>query len=45
MSDNLCDTCLHKYCCMDSDAGIRGVNHSSCNGYAPIKNEEGGAKE
>ena len=46
MSDNksLCDTCLYKYCCLQSEAGIRGANRSVCNGYAPLKNEEDGAE-
>jgi hypothetical protein len=43
MSDNksLCDTCLFKYCCVQSEAGISGANRLVCNGYAPFKNEEG----
>ena len=43
MSDNksLCNTCLYKYSCVHSDAGISGANHSVCNGYAPLKNDEG----
>ena len=41
---SLCDTCLYKYCCVDSDAGISWANHSVCNGYEPIKNEKGGAE-
>lgn len=46
MSENksLCDTCLYKYSCEHSDAGISFANHLVCYGYAPIKNEEGGAK-
>ena len=46
MSDNksLCDTCLYKYCCERSDAGISWANHSVCYGYALIKDEEGGAE-
>lgn len=45
MSDNksLCDTCLYKYSCKDSDAGISFANHLVCYGYAPVKDEKGGA--
>lgn len=47
MSDNksLCDTCLYRYSCEDSDAGISWANHSVCYRYAPVKNEEGGVEE
>lgn len=45
MSDNksLCDTCLYKYSCEHSDAGISFANHLVCYGYAPVKNEKGSA--
>ncbi len=44
MSDNksLCDTCLYKYCCERSDAGISYANHSVCYVYVPVKNEKDG---
>lgn len=43
MSDNksLCDTCLYRYSCEQSDAGISIANHLVCYGYAPIKDENG----
>jgi len=46
MNDNksICDTCLYKYNCLSSDAGMSGTNHSVCNGYAPITNEKDGAE-
>lgn len=42
MSDNksLCDTCLYKYCCVQSEAGTGEANHSVCPGYAPFKDEK-----
>lgn len=41
MSDNksLCDTCLYKYSCEDSDAGLSFANHLICYGYAPDSGE------
>ena len=47
MSDNksLCDTCLYRYSCEHSDAGISLANHLVCYGYAPVKNEKGGKEE
>ncbi len=46
MSDNksLCDTCLYKYNCGRSDAGISWANHSVCYGYTPVKNEKNGVE-
>lgn len=43
MSNNksLCDTCLYKYSCEDSDAGLSFANHSVCYKYILIENKEG----
>ena len=47
MSDNksLCDTCKYMFTCEHSDVGISFANHLVCYKYAPVKNEEGGAKD
>ena len=47
MSDNksLCDTCLYRYSCEQSDAGISIANHLVCHGYAPVENEKGGTED
>ncbi len=41
---SLCDTCKYMFTCKDSDVGISWANHSVCNWYVPVKNEEGSAK-